>query len=272
MVQGTLGPFELRLEEERVARDYEAPRMDAMLEVPVDRDLGDPSKVDALVLECRGVGDFAFPVSHRQSFTSGENGTSVLRTRRDFIRREGKGLEEGDMERYLRATPFIQADHPRIVERAGEIVAGEEDAVKAANLLQEWVFLTLEPSYKDNAIHALQVLDSGAGDCTEHALLFVALSRAVGIPAREVAGLAYAGEEEPFFAWHQWAEIHDGSQWISVDPTWGELFVDATHIRTWTEGNEDDISTMNLMFSEEMNCKVLEMKTSGEDADRRDGS
>ena len=34
----------------------------------------------------------------------------------------------------------------------------------------------------------------------------------------------------PIFGWHAWAEVHDGKQWVSVDPTWNELYVDATHI------------------------------------------
>jgi len=32
------------------------------------------------------------------------------------------------------------------------------------------------------------------------------------------------------FNWHAWAEIHDGRQWISMDPTWNEVHVDATHL------------------------------------------
>src|SRR5205807_1297290 len=82
---------------------------------------------------------------------------------------------------------------------------------------------------------ARPVLENKAGDCTEHTLLFVALARAAGLPAREVGGVAYVGGDEPAFGWHAWAEVHDGSQWVAVDPTWGQVFVDATHIK-FSEG------------------------------------
>ena len=91
----------------------------------------------------------------------------------------------------------------------------------------------------------LQILDNRAGDCSEHALLFVALARAAGIPAREVGGLAYPGDEPPLFGWHAWAEIHDGSQWVSVDPMWNQVYVDATHIKL-TE-DVSDLSWFNVV-------------------------
>jgi transglutaminase-like putative cysteine protease len=78
---------------------------------------------------------------------------------------------------------------------------------------------------------ATEVLERGHGDCKDHAVLFVTLARAAGIPARTVHGFAYGGDCEPrsFFR-HVWAEVHDGRQWVSVDPTLDQVFVAATHI------------------------------------------
>ena len=64
--------------------------------------------------------------------------------------------------------------------------------VKVATLLSKWVYRKVRKTYAANADNALAVLDQLAGDCTEHSLLFVALARSVGLPAREVGGLAYA--------------------------------------------------------------------------------
>ena len=51
--------------------------------------------------------------------------------------------------------------------------------------------------------------------------------------SREVGGVAYVNVRgRPLFGWHAWAEIHDGTQWVTVDPTWDQLNVDATHIAT----------------------------------------
>jgi transglutaminase-like putative cysteine protease len=126
-----------------------------------------------------------------------------------------------------------------------------------ATLLQKWVYENVRKSYAANADNALAVLDSKAGDCTEHALLFVALARALDVPAREVGGLGFASEAKPIFAWHAWAEIHDGSQWVTVDPTWNQTYVDATHIK-FSEGS-DDFAWVNV--AGKLKMKVVKFET-----------
>lgn len=64
--------------------------------------------------------------------------------------------------------------------------------------------------------------------CLEFTDLFVALSRAAGIPAREVEG--YAQTDNPYLRplslvfdiLHSWPEYYDQNQetWVAVDPTW----------------------------------------------------
>ena len=76
----------------------------------------------------------------------------------------------------------------------------------------------------------VRLLQEPKGDATEHARLFVALARAVGLPAREVRGLVYLGDEEMAFGGHAWAEVALDGRWQPVDPTWNESSVDATHV------------------------------------------
>ncbi|MBI2036204.1 transglutaminase domain-containing protein [Candidatus Microgenomates bacterium] len=77
---------------------------------------------------------------------------------------------------------------------------------------------------------AAQVLDAqDSAICMEFTDLFVALARAAGIPAREVDGFAYTGNERlrPLSLvkdiLHAWPEYYDTEKklWIAVDPTWG---------------------------------------------------
>ena len=82
----------------------------------------------------------------------------------------------------------------------------------------------------------------------------MSLARAAGLPARELTGVAYVA---PIFGWHAWAEIHDGRQWVSVDPTWNELYVDATHI-VFTH-DTDDHAWLNVLGSVEF--KVVSVTT-----------
>ena len=108
-----------------------------------------------------------------------------------------------------------------------------------------------------NSDNALDVLDKKAGDCTEHTLLFVTLARAIGIPAREVGGIAYmAGEKSPKMGWHAWAEFHDGKQWITADPTWNQILVDGTHIK-FSEGSTD-LKWLNILGG--LTLKVIDFQ------------
>jgi transglutaminase-like putative cysteine protease len=86
--------------------------------------------------------------------------------------------------------------------------------------------------------------------------LFVALARAAGVPAREVGGLAYVPDMKPAFGWHAWAEIHDDHQWVSIDPTWGQVYVDGTHLKMST--GERDLAWTNVIGTLKM--KVVEVK------------
>ena len=60
----------------------------------------------------------------------------------------------------------------------------------------------------------------GEGECGDFAALFIALSRAKGIPARPVVGYwAISGINQT----HVWAEFYlEGLGWIPVDPTFGQ--------------------------------------------------
>lgn len=132
---------------------------------------------------------------------------------------------------WLEPTLFVQCDDPRIVEKAREIIGDETDSLKASTLLSEWVYRNVNTIFSARLTNALEVLDSLEGDCTEHSILFVALARAAGIPAREVAGLIYMDSgSRPGFYFHQWAKVWIG-KWVDVDPTWNQPLADVTHIK-----------------------------------------
>lgn len=66
------------------------------------------------------------------------------------------------------------------------------------------------------------IIASRAGDCTEHAVLAIALLRGIGIPARGVVGMILAPEfmgEENVFVYHMWAEAYVQGRWVLVDAT-----------------------------------------------------
>jgi len=132
----------------------------------------------------------------------------------------------------LAAEPLIQSDDPRVRAQAREIVGAERDPARAARLIAGWVSSQVARQAGVGIPGAVQVLGQRRGDCNEHVVLYVALARAAGIPARTAAGLLYAGGR---FYYHAWAEVYLGD-WVAVDPTFDQFPADAAHLRVTTGG------------------------------------
>ena len=132
----------------------------------------------------------------------------------------------------LAAEPLIQSDDPRVRAQARDIVGAERDPARAARLIAGWVSRQVARQAGVGVPGAVQVLGQRRGDCNEHVVLYVALARAAGIPARTAAGLLYAGGR---FYYHAWAEVYLGD-WVAVDPTFDQFPADAAHLRVTTGG------------------------------------
>ena len=109
--------------------------------------------------------------------------------------------------------------------------------------LNQWVRVNVKDRITFGVPSALQVLQSRTGDCNEHTQLFVALARAIGLPARIAAGLAYLDGK---FYYHAWPEILLGD-WVAVDPTFGQFPADAAHIRFVVGGLGRQTELLRLM-------------------------
>jgi hypothetical protein len=127
----------------------------------------------------------------------------------------------------LSPEPLVQSGDPRIVQLARRIRGDTRDPVVAARRINAWVHDSLKKVVAITIPSAIQVLDTRSGDCNEHTQLFIALSRAAGIPARAAAGLAHVGNK---FYYHAWPEVFVG-KWVAVDPTFGQFPADAAHLR-----------------------------------------
>ncbi len=127
----------------------------------------------------------------------------------------------------LEATVLMPVGHERLTTLAKEIVGDAKDARLAAHRLARWVYRELAKQSPDVAqASALEILDHRCGDCSEHALLFVALCRAAGIPARRCSGYVCVGS---LWGSHAWAEIWVG-EWVAADPTTGEIAPGARYV------------------------------------------
>jgi hypothetical protein len=189
----------------------------------------------------------------RQRFERGKGGMTVLTVtaRRPAaadpakdtpLARAAAGASADD----LASTPQANADAPEIRRLAAEVVGDATGAYEAARRLSDHVHRTLEKAYGASHDRASDVLAAGKGDCTEHAVLLVALARAAGVPARGVHGLVYAqyDDGQPALYWHAWAEVRSAGEWIAMDPTFGQPVADATHVAL---GAGTQVDTIGLL-------------------------
>ncbi|HEX6132956.1 MAG TPA: transglutaminase-like domain-containing protein [Longimicrobiales bacterium] len=143
----------------------------------------------------------------------------------------------------LEATPLIQADDPRIVATARRITEGSTDPLEVAHRLNAWVYDRLEKDVTLSVPSALQVLESLSGDCNEHTVLYVALARALGLPARTAVGLVHI---DGSFYYHAWPEVWLG-EWVAMDPTLGQAPADASHLRFLIGGLARQVELIRLI-------------------------
>lgn len=134
----------------------------------------------------------------------------------------------------LDSDPLVNAAHKDIQRTAAEITQGAGTPWEKALRIYAWVYENLEKTSVLSIPTALEVLSTRKGDCNEHTVLFAALARAAGVPARIAIGLVYS-DELGGFGYHAWPEVLAG-QWIPMDPTLGQPLADATHIKLLNGG------------------------------------
>ncbi|MBI4017327.1 MAG: transglutaminase domain-containing protein [Candidatus Aenigmarchaeota archaeon] len=129
---------------------------------------------------------------------------------------------------------------PEIRDKAVALTQGAENGFEAVTALSTWIFnnIKYDTAYADAIYPADAVFRNRAGVCAEFTNLMVSMSRAVGIPARSVAGVIYSRDG---WGYHAWAEVYlDG--WVPVDPTWNEIgWLDAAHVELATFADGGDV-------------------------------
>lgn len=185
-----------------------------------------------------------------------EGGRQTLRGDTLIVRREAwEDLTPGyrlpyprmDLSDALEPEPLIQSDDSRIVRRARELTAyrtqWSQQPKDVARQLTTSVYHMLDKSITFSVPNAVQVLETLQGDCNEHTVLYVAMARALGLPARTAVGLVYV---DGAFFYHAWPEVWL-DEWVAVDPTFGQYPADASHIRFVIGGLAQQVEIVRLI-------------------------
>lgn len=152
----------------------------------------------------------------------------------------GRYEETPPTEQHLQPTILIQCADERIVSASESILNSGASPQEKVDQLVKWVFESVKKQPSVGLPSAVEVLEQKVGDCNEHTVLFVALARAAGIPAKMRAGLIYLRDG---FYYHAWPSVYINGHWRDADPTFGQYLADATHIAL-SEGELFDFMTI----------------------------
>jgi len=172
---------------------------------------------------------------------------------------------------YTKPSETIDSDDKEIIKKASELIKGEDDLYVIVFKLGEWtkknINYDLSTLTESVSQKASWVLKNKEGICDELTNLFIAMNRALGIPAKFVSGVAYtnAKEFEEGFGPHGWAEVYfPGYGWIPFDVTYGEFgFVDSGHIKLKESLDPNEASTQFRWLGQNIDIKTypLDIKT-----------
>jgi len=164
---------------------------------------------------------------------------------------------EAQRARYLQPSPAVQSSDPSIRRVAESIVGGSPSTEDRITRILRWLDHNIEKAPID-VFSAVDVLQQRQAECQGHAYLYTALARASGIPTRMVNGLVYS-EQFPGFLYHSWVESLVGADWQVVDPTFGQVTADATHIKLVEGENLADLIPL-MDWVGKVNVRVLEVE------------
>src|SRR6056297_882372 len=133
-----------------------------------------------------------------------------------------RDVGEYDQERklythYTQPNMFIPSDNENIAAVAASRAGRSGNPYRRAYALFEYIIDQIEydPGFRYDSLE--ECIDSGRGDARDYGLLFVAMARSIGIPARPVAGLIVYGDK--LTRRHVWAEFYVPQLgWVPVDP------------------------------------------------------
>jgi hypothetical protein len=252
-----IGPMRLRLvdrDRARAALDQPAPELLHSTVIPVS---GMPGQVERLdraryLVRADGLAEgFSLPDGGAQRVRP--RGDGVFEVEVDATRGSRATEAESNDTAYLASSGSITFDDPAVRGFVrGALVDAEGDALARAGVLRRAVRRHMTGRHYGNAFaSAAEVVRTGEGDCTEHAVLLAAALRSDGIPARVATGLVHGsldGGSEAGFAWHMWTQALIDGRWLDLDAT-RPLEFDAGHLLVTTsalarQGAGDELAAL----------------------------
>ena len=145
---------------------------------------------------------------------------------RVFLNPKKEVLSQAQFQNYLKPQQYWEVNDPKIQRLAKSLKTPQNIYNYVVNNLTYDFSRVKNNQQRLGAVGVLN--DPTSAVCLEFTDLFIALSRAAGVPAREINGYAYTqnSQERPLSlvedVLHAWPEYYDPQRqtWVMVDPTW----------------------------------------------------
>jgi transglutaminase-like putative cysteine protease len=173
-----------------------------------------------------------------------------------------------NLEKYVKPTKHIDSNDASVLGQAYALSKGEDDLFLLVSKIAMWtknnVNYNLSTLTAEVSQPASWVLENRYGVCDEITSLFIAMLRALKIPARFVSGLAYTNSVEFPLGWgaHGWAEVYfPGVGWVPFDPTFGEYgWLDPSHIKLKESLDPQEPTTVFEWKARDVKVNVQDLK------------
>lgn len=162
------------------------------------------------------------------------------------------GADAKSPGRWLGSTPMMALDDSQLVQQVHAIAGQETRPDRVGRALAEWVSRNIAATANPVLSTAGAVLRTRRADVDGHTVLFVAMARAAGIPARPVSGLLLVDGR---FYFHSWAEIFL-NRWVPVDPTYAQFPADAGRLRLLVDGYARPLELLPLALGLEVHLNT----------------
>ncbi|MBI9105979.1 MAG: IPT/TIG domain-containing protein [Spirochaetales bacterium] len=115
----------------------------------------------------------------------------------------------------------IPSDDQVIIDNAAAAVRRESNPYLKASAIYKYLLKKMKYMNRVSSSSVVKSLEAGEGDSYTYSILFTALCRASGIPARPATGVLVYNNKQATN--HYWAEFYiDAFGWIPVDPALGD--------------------------------------------------
>ncbi|MBR0039709.1 MAG: hypothetical protein IJP71_06885 [Lachnospiraceae bacterium] len=157
--------------------------------------------------------------------------------------------------KYLSASSTVPITG-EVKAKAEEIVAGKTTILEKARAIYDWIVANMN---RDNSVRGCgtgeveMLLTRLTGKCTDINSVFVGLTRAVGIPSREMFGIRMNAEDITGNQ-HCWAEFYlPGTGWVAADPA---DVLKAVLTNNWDKSQKETLDLQEFYFGSNDESRV----------------